>query len=85
MNICGVLVHVHPDRLEAVAAALSHMDGVGVHQRADGGRLVVTVEDTPGTTAFDAMTTIHRLDGVVAASLVYHQFDAAGFAGAVAA
>jgi len=85
MNICGVLVHAHPAKLEAVVAALSHMAGVDLHQRADGGRLIVTVEDTSCTTAFDAMTTIHRIDGVVAASLVYHHFDAAGVAGAVPA
>lgn len=75
MNICGVLVHATPAKHADVAAMLQTMDGVEVHQTADGGRIVVTVEDTERSTAFDTMTAIHRLDGIVAASLVYHHFD----------
>lgn len=77
MNICGVLIHAIPARLDAIEASLAGMPGVEVHQRADGGRLIVTVEDTAATTAFDTMTAIHRLDGIVAASLVYHHFETA--------
>jgi nitrate reductase NapD len=77
MNICGVLVHANPAKLDAVAAALMALPGVEIHETADGGRFVVTVEDSPSSTAFDTMTAIHRLDGIVAASLVYHHFDAA--------
>lgn len=75
MNICGVLVHALPAKLEAIQANLALMDGVEVHQTADGGRIIVTVEDTEQTTALDAMSAIHRLDGIVAASLIYHHFE----------
>lgn len=77
MNICGVLVHANPSKLESIERALCALPGVEVHERADGGRLVVTVEDTDRSTAFDTMTEIHRLDGIVAASLVYHHFETA--------
>ena len=77
MNICGVLVHANPAKIDAVRAALDTLPGVEVHHRADGGRLVITVEDTGQSTAFDTMTSIHRLDGIVAASLVYHSFETA--------
>lgn len=77
MNICGVLVHANPAKLAAVTSALTALDGVEIHQTADGGRLVLTVEDTSGQRAFDTMTEIHRLDGVIAASLVYHHFEPA--------
>lgn len=76
MNICGVLVHANPSKLAAVRAALIGLSGVEIHESAPGGRLVLTVEDTATSTAFDTMTAIHRLDGIVAASLVYHHFDA---------
>jgi nitrate reductase NapD len=77
MNICGVLVHANPTKLDTVANSLAGLPGVEIHERASGGRLVVTVEDTDASTAFDTMTAIHRLDGIVAASLVYHHFEPA--------
>lgn len=77
MNVCGVLVHAVPARIDAVVAELGRFDGVEIHQTADGGRIVLTVEDTDRATAFDTMTAIHRLDGVVAAALVYHHFEPA--------
>ena len=75
MNICGVLVHVMPAKVDAIATALGGLAGVEVHQRAGDGRIVVTVEDTATSTALDTMASIHRLDGIVAASLVYHHFE----------
>lgn len=75
MNVCGVLVHALPSRMPNVIASLRALAGADVHGTADGGRIVVTVEDTPNQTALDAMAAIHRLDGVVAATLVYHHFE----------
>lgn len=82
MNICGVLVRANPVKLDAVVLALGGLPGVEIHETADGGRLVVTVEDTAVSTAFDTMTSIHRLEGIVAASLVYHHFEPACVAAA---
>ena len=77
MNICGVLVHANPSKQTAVRAALGGLSGVEIHEEANGGRLILTVEDTDASTAFDTMTAIHRLDGIVAVSLVYHHFEPA--------
>ncbi|MCC6777745.1 MAG: chaperone NapD [Hyphomicrobiales bacterium] len=76
MNICGVLVHANPTKTSTLVAALDRLDGVEVHATADGSRLVVTVEDTKTSAAIHTLAAIHRLDGVIAASLVYHHFDA---------
>lgn len=84
MNICGVLVHAVPGRVEGVAAALEGLPGVELHARADAGRLIVTVEDTEGASAVDGLAKIHGLPGVVSAALVYHHFEPDGDAGAVA-
>ncbi len=78
MNICGVLVHAVPDRVEDVAAALACLPGVELHGRADAGRLIVTVEDTGGQAASDGLARIHALPGVVSAALVYHHFEPGG-------
>lgn len=75
MNMCGVLVHAIPNRTSVVVEALRALDGVEVHQTADGGRIVVTVEDTDLRPAIDTLREINRLDGIVAASLIYHHFE----------
>lgn len=77
MNICGVLVHAMPDRLAAVTSALAEIEGAEIHQIAEGGRIIVTLEDTAGSLALDKLASIHRVDGVVAAALVYHHFEPA--------
>ncbi|MGD9671733.1 MAG: chaperone NapD [Hyphomicrobiaceae bacterium] len=77
MNICGVLVHAMPSRIEEVSQALAFLDGVEVHQVAEGGRIVVTLEDTPTSSAVDQLASVHRIEGVVAAALVYHHFEPA--------
>ena len=81
MNICGVLVHAMPDKLDAVVGALAALDGVEVHRTADGGRVVASVEATADSLAIDTLASIHRLDGIVAAALVYHHFEPASAAG----
>ncbi len=75
MNMCGVLVHALPTRCEAVVEALSRLGGVEVHHTLEGGRIVITVEDTDEALSIDTLTSIHNLDGIIAATLVYHQFE----------
>jgi nitrate reductase NapD len=82
MNICGVLVHADPRRLDAVRTSLETIAGLEVHRIADGARIVVTVEDTETHLALDALAEIHKTDGVVAAALVYHHFEPANQAAA---
>ena len=50
-NICGVLVHVKPERRYEVRATLAAISGVEVHTLTDDGRMVVTVEDAGGVWA----------------------------------
>lgn len=74
-HICGVLVRARPERIEVAVAGLARLPGVEVHERTADGRLVVTVEDTPESTAADTLHKLHGVDGVIAASLVYHYHD----------
>jgi len=75
MNVCGVLIHAHPDRIDAVEAGLGTIPGVEAHGRAAGARLIVTIEDCAEMTAADALSELNKLPGVIAAALVYHEFD----------
>jgi hypothetical protein len=59
MNISGVLLQVHPERMDEVRAALDRIAGVEVHMVTEDGRLIVTVEeeDSQGGTVL----ALHRL------------------------
>lgn len=75
MNICGVLVHAHPDHRDDVACAIESVEGAELHHILPGSRMIVTVEDIGETSAGDAMLALHRLPGVLSAALVYHHFE----------
>lgn len=75
MNISGVLVHANPAKIVAIRQSLVDLDGVEIHGESDDGRLVVTIEDIGDTQAADTMLAVHRLDGVLSATLVYHNFE----------
>lgn len=74
-NICGVLVHVKPERLAEVEAALARLPGVEIHTTTTDGRMVVTVEDAEGAWAGSTLTRFNDIGGIVNVSLVYHHFD----------
>jgi len=75
MNVCGVLIHAHPDRIDAVETGLVVIPGVEAHGRAAGARLIVTIEDCAEMTAIDALAELNKLPGVISLALVYHEFD----------
>ena len=72
MNISGVLVHALPEKAAAVKEAMEDLPGVEVHLQTEDGQLIVTVEESG---AGDSMLAVHRVDGVISAGLVYHNFD----------
>jgi len=74
-NICGVLVHTRPERVEDVKGRLVAMPGVEVHATTNEGRVVVVVEDTAERLAIDTITEIFQTAGVINASLVYQYTD----------
>lgn len=75
MNISSAIVHAKPGTAEAVRARLAAVDGVEVHAVSDAGKMIVTLEsaDDAGTVA--TFETISLLDGVLSASMVYHQVE----------
>ncbi len=73
MNIAGVLLQVHPERMDQVRSALDRFPGVEVHKVTEDGRLLVTVEEEDAQG--DTVLALHRLQGVLAASVAYHHFE----------
>lgn len=75
MNISGVIVRARPEKLAAVRARLADIAGVEVHAATDDGRLIVTVEEANDRLLADAVLGLNNVPGVLAASMVYHQYD----------
>ncbi|MDM8545204.1 chaperone NapD [Candidatus Venteria ishoeyi] len=73
MNICGILVHAHPEGFAAVEQRLLAIPGVEVHGISEEGRAVVTLEEDDEDQMADSMLAIQRLEGVLSASMIYHQ------------
>jgi nitrate reductase NapD len=82
-NICGVLVHAKPGKMDAVKIGLTTIPGVEIHQATDDGRLVVTVEDTPGSWAAETIKNFTEIEGVLSAALVYHYCGSQDMAGEI--
>jgi nitrate reductase NapD len=75
MNISGILVQAYPENIRSVCRALSDMEGVEVHASNDDGKIVVTIEQEGNAGMSDMLLSLQNLPGVLAASMVYHQFD----------
>jgi nitrate reductase NapD len=75
LHVSSVVVHGRPERLEAIQAGLAGLSGVEVHAAAPSGKLVVTLETTSEQEIVAHLATISRLDGVLSATLVFHQVE----------
>jgi len=75
MNISGVLVRTYPEQTTSVGESLVAMQGVEVHGNSDDGRIVVTVEQDDANQMSDVLTNMQTIPGVLAASMIYHQFE----------
>jgi periplasmic nitrate reductase NapD len=79
LHVAGVVVHAAPARLDEVRRTLSALPGVEVHAASPAGKLIVTIEADSSADGMSLLGSIHRLDGVLSAALVYqHHEDAAG-------
>lgn len=74
-TVCGVVVRAWPARLREVERRLAAMAGVEVHASAGDGRMIVTVEGGNEGEVADAVLALHRMEGVLSASLVYHHHE----------
>jgi len=72
MNICGILVHAHPEGFDAVRERLLGIPGVEVHGISEEGKAVVTLEEENEGQMAESMFAIQKLEGVLAASMIYH-------------
>lgn len=72
LHVSSAVVHARPERTAALADEIRALDGADVHY-AEAGKIIVTFEtaDTGAITA--QLNHIALLNGVFAATLVYHE------------
>ncbi|MGD8854267.1 MAG: chaperone NapD [Gammaproteobacteria bacterium] len=58
--------------------ALSRLAGVEVHGANDDGRMVVTIERETGREVADLLAQMQDVQGVLSASMIYHQYEDSG-------
>lgn len=75
MHISSVIVNALPAQSADVQRALAGLPGVEVHAVAADGRMVVSIESVGDDVTLSHFETIRQLPGVLAASLVYHQYE----------
>ena len=75
LHVSSLVVHGRPERLEAIRAGLERLDGVEIHAAAPTGKLVITLETASEHEIVTRLTAISLLDGVLSATLVFHQVE----------
>ncbi|NWG30335.1 MAG: chaperone NapD [Rhodocyclaceae bacterium] len=73
MNISSIIVIPHPERVAAVRARLQTLPGVEVHAVSAEGKMIATIETAGDRETIELFESINLLDGVMSASMVYHQ------------
>jgi nitrate reductase NapD len=72
MNICGIMVYLHPQEYDSLRERLQAIPGVEVHGMSEEGRAVVTLEEEDEDRMAQSMFAIQKMEGVLAASMIYH-------------
>ena len=74
-HITSLLVHTQPGRTKDLAAHLGALKDVDIHTADESGKLVALMETRSLGRVTDLIDQINAMDGVVGATLVYHQIE----------
>ena len=76
-HISSLLVHVRPERQQEVAALIAALPGAELAHSPKPGKLILTLETADTFEIMERLEAINDMPGVVAAALVYHQWEPA--------
>lgn len=74
-HVASLLVQAWPERIPALLPELNSLQGVEVHQSDPKGKIILTVEAPSDRRLLAAISEIESAQGVVTASLVYHEIE----------
>lgn len=75
VHISSLLLRAEPEMLGAVLNEINLVPNAEVPISDESGKIIVTLETSSESAIIDALTKLQLIDGVVSASLVYHQQD----------
>lgn len=76
MNIASLVVRAKPEDFAALEGALAAIPGVELHGKsAEGGHLIVTVEDGEGYSTADSILAVSQAERVQAITIAYEYTD----------
>ncbi|KAA9009021.1 chaperone NapD [Histidinibacterium aquaticum] len=74
LHLASIVVHARPDRVDDVSQTIVGM-GLERHLASPEGKLVFTHESESARDLGDTLTQLQLLDGVLAATMVYHHCE----------
>jgi len=76
LHISSLIVQTKPEHLARLCTEIAALPGAEIHDTTPTGKIVVLLESASEGEISDRLTSIHAMDGVITATLVYHQVDA---------
>lgn len=76
-HVSSLVVLAQPSRRYQLAEEIATLEGAEIHAVSEEGKLVVTLEGPSQRPIMAAIDAINGMQGVLSASLIYHQFDEA--------
>ncbi|GLS83054.1 chaperone NapD [Paraferrimonas haliotis] len=74
-QVTSLVVHCKPELETQVSDSLTNIAGVEIHASDNNGKMVVTVESHSQSALLDGVEAINKTQGVLSATLVYHQIE----------
>ncbi|KZL05155.1 assembly protein for periplasmic nitrate reductase [Pseudovibrio axinellae] len=74
-HISSVLIMAEPAKREQVCAAIEQIEAAEIAEATGTEKIIVTLETTSERDIANALAEIQQLEGVVTASLIFHQTD----------
>ncbi|WP_262029252.1 chaperone NapD [Microvirga sp. Mcv34] len=74
-HISSLVVHSRPDQVSAIIERIRAIEGVEIHGGQETGKLIVTLETETEDQVVERINAIQLLEGVLAATLVFHHFE----------
>lgn len=75
IHISSLIIQTRPEMLARLSQDIAALPGAEIHDTAPAGKIVVLLETASESEIADRLTSIHGFDGVLTATLVYHQVD----------
>jgi len=74
-HISSLVVHGRPDQMPSIVEGIGAIAGAEICGGAETGKLIVTLETDTEDQVVERINAIQLLDGVLAATLVFHHFE----------